>query len=187
MNKNIVILTTILSLSLINIESAIATEDTNISQKTSYNHHVGLYSDIRVGTNFIVGPLVTIYNGDYSESGGWAWGADLGYSLTPHFGMEAGFAQSYRQEREDHLNVPYAAMKFTVPIGQRAAVFFKLGGMYVYDVSPDADTNNQAYPFEGIGISYALNNKVDLTAQLQGSFYGIYNMGVAGVGLTYHF
>lgn len=187
MNNKILILTAVISLSLINIESAIAAEDTDVSQKISYNHHVGWYGDIRIGTNFIVGPLVKAYQGDYSESGGWAWGTDLGYGLTPHFGMEAGFAQSYRQEREDHLNVPYAAMKFTAPIGQRAAVFFKLGAMYVNDVSPDTDANNQAYPFEGIGISYALNNKVDLTAQLQGSFYGVYNMGVAGVGLTYHF
>ncbi len=152
-----------------------------------YNQHIGWYGDMRVGTNFLVGPLVTLYHGDYSESGGWAWGADLGYSFTTHFGLEGGFAQSYRSEQQGHLNVPYAAIKLNVPFAQRAAIFFKLGAMYTDTSSLDTDAQSETLPFEGMGLSYAVTNKIDLTVQLQGSFYAVYNLGVASIGMTYHF
>jgi Outer membrane protein beta-barrel domain len=194
MKKTILILTAA-SLSLFAFEPVFAAD--NAPLPAELNYHTGWYADARIGTNLLILPFgVPFSDNYYSSTGGWAWGADLGYSLTPHFGLEAGFAQPYMKYSQDgdnnddstgHYNVPYAAMKFIVPFAQRAAIFFKLGALYADADFPGTDTKSQASPFEGVGLSVALNSKVDLTTQYQGAFYGLMNFGVLSVGLTYHF
>ncbi len=165
------------------------------------NQHIGFYAEADVGANVYTGVLVT--NTDtWSSSGvnGWGWNGAFGYAFGPHFGLEAGFMQNYghydindEDNAEGHTNIPYAAMRFALPLGDRVALFFKLGGMYASvegsnsSSGTSGESDSLALPFTGIGASYALTSKIDLTAQYQGALYGVINGGLLGLGLTYHF
>ena len=66
-----------------------------------------------------------------------------------------------------------------MPFGDRFSFIGKLGAM--------APQVSILLPFTGMGLSYAVTKKVDLSLQYQGAVYGIAGAGLAGVGFTYHF
>lgn len=165
------------------------------------NQHQGFYVEANAGPNLYFGSLVINGNtNSTSGSEGWGWNAAAGYRFTPHFGVEGGFMQNSAEYTNDeneqieaHTNLPYVAMRFTAPIGQRTAFFGKVGGMVAsvhFENNSDGSTDNTSsifIPYTGLGFSYALNKKVDVSVQYQGAVYGIVNAGLFSAGLTYHF
>ncbi len=190
MNNRILIIT-MSCLAFTTLQPAWAAED--VLMTASLNHHTGWYSDVQLGTNWLISPFGLL--GITSLMNSWGWEADLGYNLTPHFGFEGGFIQSYssytinndQTEQEGYYNIPYGAMKVNITLGERLSTFFKLGAMYADANFPGGNTKSSAYPYGSVGFSLALTPKVDLTAQYQGAFYGLLNYGLLGLGLTYHF
>ncbi len=165
----------------------------------TWNKHKGMFIEVNVGPNLYAGAIVT-ENDTFSSSGfqGAGWSAALGYNFSNHFGLEGGFMQNYAHyEINDesnvsaHTNVPYMAMRFTVPIGNKLAFIAKLGGMYAWingSDNPDIgdSTPKILLPYSGVGFSYALTPKLEITTQYQGAIYGVVNGGLLSGGLTYH-
>jgi hypothetical protein len=171
--------------------------DVNTLAEPPFNEHQGFYAEVNAGPNIYMGTLVI--NGttnSTSGSQGAGWSAAVGYNFKPRFGVEGGFMQNYAEYDTDdnehveaHTNIPYVAMRFTVPLGQRAAFIAKLGGMYpfVTDTENNDTTGGFLLPYTGVGFSYALTRQLDMSVQYQGAIYGIVNAGLMSAGLTYHF
>ncbi len=165
----------------------------------AWNKHKGMFIEANVGPNLYAGVIVT-ENNTFSSSGfqGAGWSAALGYNFSNNFGLEGGFMQNYAHyEINDesnvsaHTNLPYMAMRFTVPIGNKLAFIAKLGGMYAWINGSDNSDNGGStdkilLPYSGIGFSYALTPKLEITSQYQGAIYGVVNAGLLSAGLTYH-
>ncbi len=162
-----------------------------------WNQYQGFYVEANTGVN--------IYNIKVfkSESGlkGFGWNTAFGYRFTPHFGVEGVFMYP--------LSSLSAAMRLTLPIGQRAAFFGKLGLMYAFGANEknnddnsennngnegDSGNDNKSHstsskilPYTGLGFSYALTQNLEMSVQCQGLVLGVVNAGLLSTGLTYHF
>lgn len=164
------------------------------------NRHVGTYIEGNLGTNLYMLGVVSSNDGR-SNTGlnGFAGSVAVGYNTNCWFGFEGGFIRSSVNidHHEDgqyyqNINAPYASLRFTAPIGERFGLIGKFGIMYATG-SDDRhhDHGNDhlgiVMPFVGIGASYAMTPKVDITAQYQGALYAVVNAGVLTGGVTYHF
>lgn len=160
-----------------------------LSAHASPNQHTGPYGEINLGINHYSWYFFPFA----SDTRGFGWNAAAGYNFTSIFALEGGFMQNYLQGytsnsdgseivRTNHINVPYTAMRFSAPIGERFALLGKLGVM-----APNRAGQGKILPYVGIGMSYALTDKLDVTAQYQGAVYGFFNAGLVSGGLTYHF
>ncbi len=151
------------------------------------NEYTGNYADINLGTNLYYGIGITS-NGSSSTAGvlGMGWSAAVGHYITPRFGLEAGFMQNYlhaniNNRNNTHINVAYGTTRFNVPIGDRVSFIGKLGLGYAFANA------GALIPYTGVGLSYAVNDKIDITTQYQGLIVGIAGAGLLSVGLSYHF
>lgn len=183
-----------------------------------WNEHTGFFVEGNVGGNAYL-TAIAVSDDTFSHAGvyGMGWSAALGYKFTEGFGLEAGFMQNYAEydledddddDDDDHFgrddddeeenvagntNIPYAAMRFTFPIGDQFAILAKLGAMHVsidVDDEEEADDVDDAYivlPFTGVGVSYAVTPEVELLVQYQGAIYGIVNAGLLSGGVVYNF
>ena len=114
---------------------------------------------------------------------GFGWNGSLGYAFTDNVAAEIGFMQNAEKlNMENHLNVPYMAARFNLPMGERVDFVAKAGVMQVHHKGEKA-----TFPYTGLGLSYALDERVDLTAMYQGGIYGIGGAGLMGLGLHYKF
>lgn len=152
-----------------------------------WNYHEGWYVNANVGTNFYYTAVVSSdYHGSSKGINGYGWNANGGYSFNHYVAAEAGLLQSYliSADSTNHfiVSAPYAAAKFTAPLGKQFALFGKVGGMYAFN-----NHDGIALPFIGVGASYAVSPKVDIDATYQGAVYGIIGAGLLSGGVTYHF
>jgi len=162
----------------------------------TWNKHHGLYIDANAGTNLVYLGVISS-EGNESNGGlyGFGYSIDIGYNFTPHIAAEVGFMQNYinldetfggddepNSNLREHSNIPYASMKFILPIGERASFFGKLGAMYA-----NAKGEGIVLPYTGVGFSYAITKKIDVNVQYQGAVYGIAGAGLLSGGVSYHF
>lgn len=200
-----ILLMTSFALSLATSAIAAQAATTDSGDINSWNVHHGYYAEFNAGANLYALGVISS-GGSASASGfqGGGWSGAVGYSFSRHVAMEAGFMQNYADFEDDdgnavagHTNVPYLAARFTIPAGDRFAFLAKLGLMApsvtAQATSSDGQVDDSAssptvvLPFVGIGASYAVTPKLEVTAQFQGAVYGIVNAGLMSAGLTYHF
>ena len=157
----------------------------------SYNEHAGWYVEANAGVN---AAFLAVSSSDTKVAKygyqGFGYNLNAGYNWRAGRGIEAGFMQNYvsytddnNTKQQEHVNVPYTAVRFTVPMMQRGAFIAKVGVMAFDDPK---DKQYLLLPYTGLGFSYALTHKVDVSAQYQGAVYGIINAGLLSAGLTYH-
>jgi len=178
--------------------------------KEQWNRHTGFYLEASAGTNAFYALLPT---GNQGSMLGYNVAAALGYFPINNVGIEAGFIYSsdlnaaYEKSLAGlitlsasaaaKLYVPYIAIRFHVPIGNRVNVIFKLGGMYPYGKvkvfgsaagieESGRISGDHTMPFTGIGISYAITPNLALVVQYQGAIYVLASGGVLSGGLVYH-
>jgi len=145
-----------------------------------HNAYHGPYVEFSAGKFFY-------FFGSPSDSGllGNGWNANMGYFFTRKVGVEAGLflREPYRWQS---VYFPYAAVRFNAPLTDRLSFIGKLGVMMPFS-SVSYQSKTKALPYTGIGLGYALSKKIELSVQYQGSVYGIVDVGLLSVGLTYHF
>lgn len=158
------------------------------ANKATLNEYMGNYAEINLGTNLYYWGIASS-KGSGSNAGvvGMGWNAAFGHFITPRFGLEAGLMQNYASANLDnknnsHLNVPYATTRFNLPINDRYSFIGKLGLGYAF-----SGGFGVVIPYTGVGLSYAVNKNIDITAQYQGLVLGIVGAGLLSLGVTYHF
>lgn len=179
--------------------------DSTSTPTDAMNQHTGTYLELNLGTNLYYGAFISSVDNEIaSGTNGFGWSADLGYYFTPTFALEGGFIQSYLNTSDDEgdsakmtLDVPYAAARFNIPVGNHFSFIAKVGLLAAIDGGTSASFNNHSasesggdmlvLPFVGVGASYALTSKLDLTLQYQGAVYGVIGAGLLSGGLAYHF
>lgn len=156
-----------------------------IANNASWNQHLGSYAELNGGTNlFYLGVLSSKGNTTGAGVLGLGWSTALGYNISPSFGLEAGFMQNYADINDgDHINVPYASTRFTIPVSDRVHFIGKLGAGYL--VVPGQ--SDLLVPYTGVGFGYAATSDLDFTVQYQGMVYGVAGAGLLSFGITYHF
>lgn len=149
--------------------------------------------------------------GSLSAAGleGFGWKAAVGYRPQHHgFSLEAGFIQNFYQVEltsdltnqtatvNADIDVPYAAFRWDVPIGNRFTVIPKLGLMIPSVPSVTGKVGNETVtesggglvlPFTGLGFGYAISHKLSASIQYEGAIYGIAGAGLLSGNLTYYF
>jgi hypothetical protein len=160
-----------------------------------WNRHKGFYAEGNVGTNiYYLGVVSSGYDAASSGLEGFAWNVAGGYGFTTHHAVEGGFMQNYADFDvgttavplvvSTNVNVVYLAWRGTLPIKDRFALFGKLGAMVL--THPKSD-KWMALPYTGLGVSYAVTPKIDISVQYQGAVYVVAGAGALTVGATYHF
>ena len=163
------------------------------ADEMDFNRHHGFYAEITGGTNaYYAGVLSSRVSLPQGGIEGGAVGVALGYHFTPTIALdfspsvalEVGNIVSFIQINHGmNADMPYVTSRFDVPIGSRINFIAKLGGMAI--LAPGV--GGLVLPFTGVGFSYAVTKNLEVAAQYQGAFYGIAAVGMAALGLTYHF
>jgi hypothetical protein len=175
-----------------------------------WNIHRGTYIEGGMGTNAFYALLPS---GSKGEIKGYAASLTVGYSFFDNVAAEAGFIYStdlnagvdarvvgitVAASADAQLYIPYAALRFHVPVGDRYAVLFKVGAMYPYaKVKLQADAAgiqesgriaaDHILPYTGFGLSYAVTPQIDFSVVYQGAVYVMASGAILGAHLTYHF
>jgi hypothetical protein len=161
----------------------------------SFNRHTGPYIEANAGYTFawVTG---SFFGNDFAQGAavGFGWNVGGGYMFKDWLGAEVGYLQ-FNPEVEDDTNDDtasvgggYLAARFNIPIKDRLSFIIKVGGMTL-SVSGDEheDAITSGAMFTGIGVGYALTDKIDLSLQFQGPNLIFLGAGVLSGGLTYHF
>lgn len=188
--------------------AAMATNDQ--ATMKPWNIHRGTYIEGGLGINAFYALLPS---GNKGEVKGYAAALTVGYSFFDNVAAEAGFIYStdlnagvdasvvginIAASADAQLYIPYAALRFHVPVGDRYAVLFKVGAMYPYaKVKLQADAagiqesgriaGDHILPYTGFGLSYAVTPQIDFSVVYQGAVYVMASGAVLGAHLTYHF
>ena len=166
----------------------------DMQENTAYNRHIGPYAEGNIGK------AVVWFNGeiggnDFADSGffGSGWSIGGGYMFKDWIGAEAGYLQ-FSPEADDDGDDPeidvggiYFAAKFNIPIKDRFSGIIKIGVMSLSASGDDDDFIAGGAPFTGIGVSYALTDKIDLRAQFQGPNLIFVGAGLLSGGVAYRF
>ncbi len=164
-------------------------------EEQQWNRHQGFYVEGNGGANLFYFALFSTEM-DAADSGfkGGGWSIAAGYNFKPSYAAEIGFMQNFAKFEDDdgdkvssNTNVPYAAARFDVPIGDRFGFIAKVGFMVPSIASEDAENAAVMLPFVGVGGSYAITPNLDITLQYQGAVYLVVGAGLFSGGLTYHF
>lgn len=162
------------------------------------------------GTNYVEGSIgsnfayLGVFGNDVRDTtfvNGFGYHLSWGHFFRDWTAIELGWLQSFFTfEDAKHANALYSAFRFNIPFGDCNQFTFniKLGLMgiwyreyLIYDKYKDDDKDNDfigmLLPFTGIGLSYAINEKLDFTVQYQGGVYIVAGAGLLSAGLTYHF
>jgi len=179
--------------------------------QNNWNLHLGFYIEAGVGGNAFYAFLPD--SRSTAKMLGWGVPVAVGYDFLQHVAAEAGFIYSTdlnaavqgtaigitaSASAAAKLYIPYMAIRFSVPVGQRINVIFKLGGMYPYGTvkleggvggitATGRISGEQLLPFSGIGATYAVLPKLDINIMYQGAVYVLASGAVLSVGVTYHF
>jgi OOP family OmpA-OmpF porin len=89
-----------------------------------------------------------------------------GYEFTPNWGVEAGYTQ-FHEKSDYNSNGSYIAGKYTVPIDERFSAFGKLGLQHSERTNWSRQTERDNGLYGGIGVQYALNRNLALTAEYE--------------------
>lgn len=187
--------------------------DVMASPVQAWNQHHGFYLEAGVGPNFFYAFLPE--SRSTAKVDGWGVALAAGYNFLPYVALEGGFIYSsdlnayvegdaagilVSASEAAKIYIPYLAVRFSVPIGDRFAFIFKLGGMYPYASAtivgslPAAGisvtgriSGDHALPFSGIGATYAVTRKIDVNIMYQSAVYVLASGAVLSFGATYHF
>lgn len=164
-----------------------------IAGDISFNRHTGPYVEANAGYTFawVTG---SFFGNDFSKGAavGFGWNVAGGYMFKDWIGAEVGYLQFNPEIEEDtyddtaSVGGAYLAARFNIPIKDRFSFITKVGVMTL-SVSGDEDALTSGAMFTGIGVGYALTDKIDLSLQFQGPNFIILGAGVLSGGLTYHF
>lgn len=167
-------------------------------QDQAWNRHQGFYVEGNAGTGF-AWFLFSLGGNEWtgeSGFGGYSWLGTLGYSLTTHHAVEGGYGQWYTADTDQHgdrgrIDFGYMAWRGTVPLGDRFAFFGKLGPMVAAVPGAHGQDSHARQPhwmlFTGLGVSYAVTPRIDLSLQYQGASYVLISGGILTLGAGYHF
>lgn len=89
-----------------------------------------------------------------------------GYQATPNVGVEAGYTQ-FHNAYDYHSNGSYVAGTYTVPLGERFSAVGKLGVQHSERTNAYRQTDRDNGLYGGVGLQYALNNKLAVTADYE--------------------
>jgi len=181
------------------VAQGVAAEQTQ--QEQAWNRHTGYYAEGNLGITW------ALWGIEMETDAIPAWVGALGYSFTEHHAVEIGFGQSYgnfddedrphwifeglwRTKAPDYvsgsLNLGYLAWRGTVPIKDRWAFFGKLG-VTVMDIPGGANDGTVMAFFNGVGLSYAVTPRIDISLQAQGGATGAAYAAMWTLGVAYHF
>jgi len=141
-----------------------------------------------------------------SLSGGTGGLGAIGYQFNPHFAVEVdAIYGSYTYDQDNNgITDAYTldgtlvgpAVKGILPLGESLQLYGKFGcallsasGHYTSGSSSteNAYSDSVGLPFDAIGLSYSVNNQVDLGVEYTGLLYIVANAGLLSVDATYHF
>lgn len=165
------------------------------ADETSFNRHLGPFAEASAGYTY-AWASGEIAGSDFAEGAavGFGWSIGGGYMFKDWVGAEAGYLQFNPEveagslEPEVTVGGLYLTSRFNIPVKDRFSVVLKAGVMSL-SVSEDEydDAVSTGAPFTGIGIGYALTEKIDLRVQFQGPNLIFLGAGVLSGGVTYHF
>jgi OOP family OmpA-OmpF porin len=89
-----------------------------------------------------------------------------GYEFTPNWGVEAGYTQ-FHEASKYNSNGSYVAGKYTVPLDGRVSAFAKLGLEHSERTNYARLTERDNGLYGGLGLQYALNSKLAVTAEYE--------------------
>jgi OOP family OmpA-OmpF porin len=89
-----------------------------------------------------------------------------GYEFTPNWGVEAGYTR-FHEKSDYNSNGSYVAGKYTVPVADRLSAFGKLGLEHSERTNWARQTDRDNGLYGGVGLQYALNGKLGLTAEYE--------------------
>ena len=176
-----------------------------------WNQHTGFFAEGGLGMNGFYAFLPN--NQSTGAFKGWGVGATVGYNIINTIGIEGGFIYSsdlnYAVETSAwnvnlsaaaaaRLYIPYFSMRFSVPVGHKVNVIFKIGMMYPYgNINLDAQaagiqasgriSGDHLMPFSGLGLTIAVTPQLDISLMYQGAVYVMGSGGLTSAGVTYHF
>lgn len=163
------------------------------------------------GGLYYLGILSSIGSTSFAGMEGFGWKGAIGYRPQHHsFSLEGGFIQNFYQAKLDSdnpysndtaevntsIDVPYAAFRWDIAMGQHFTFIPKVGLMLpiVPDVSATIDGSKVTdeggaivLPFTGFGLGYALNKHLTASVQYEGAVYGLFGAGLLSGDLTYYF
>ena len=140
----------------------------------------GMYLDANVGTLYATTSLFGI---QYTKYGSIGANANLGYQFNQYIATEAGYT-IYNFDGHSANNIDIAT-KFILPFNVGTndfSVFAKLGAADVF-----SGGDHSVMALAGLGGSYAVTQKTDLTLQAQGVSNGFFSLGLISAGVSYHF
>ncbi|MFO8083469.1 MAG: outer membrane beta-barrel protein [Desulfobacterales bacterium] len=165
------------------------------ADETSFNRHLGPFAEASAGYTY-GWASGEIAGSDFAEGAaiGFGWSIGGGYMFKDWIGAEAGYLQFNPKveadgyEPEVTVGGLYLTSRFNIPVKERFSVVLKAGVMSL-SLSEDEydDAVSTGAPFTGIGIGYALTEKIDLRAQFQGPNFIFIGAGVLSAAVTYHF
>ena len=165
-----------------------------IADETSFNRHTGPFAEASLGATYIWFAGLEVGGTEFNEGAaiGPGWSIGGGYMFKDWIGAEGGYLQCHPKVGDEAadgtIGGPYITSRFSIPVKDRFSVLIKAGLMF-FSFSDDAveDDTSFAFLFSGIGIGYALTDKIDLRAQFQGPNVLLFGAGVLSGGITYHF
>lgn len=89
-----------------------------------------------------------------------------GYQATPNLGVEAGYTK-FHNDGGYNSNGSYVAGTYTVPLGERFSAVGKLGVEHSERTDYARQTSRDNGLYGGVGVQYALNNRLALTADYE--------------------
>jgi opacity protein-like surface antigen len=89
-----------------------------------------------------------------------------GYEFTPNWGVEAGYTK-FDDAPGYNSNSSYLAGKYTVPLDERFSAFAKLGLEHSERTNWSRQTDRDNGLYGGLGVQYALNSKLAITAEYE--------------------
>lgn len=89
-----------------------------------------------------------------------------GYQLNPNVGVEAGYTKLHN-DAGHNSNGSYVAGTYTVPLGERFSAVGKLGVQHSERTNYVGQTDRDNGLYGGVGVQYALNDKMAVTADYE--------------------
>jgi OOP family OmpA-OmpF porin len=89
-----------------------------------------------------------------------------GYEFTPNWGVEAGYTR-FHDAAGYNSNSSYVTGKYTVPLDDRFSAFAKLGLEHSERTNWSRRTDRDNGLYGGLGVQYALNRNLALTAEYE--------------------
>lgn len=133
-------------------------------------------------------------NSDGKLGGGGAFNpfgiqASLGYQFNQYVALDTTLYTMF------FMTAPALDAKFTLPLNPSFSLYAKVGvaGIFLSSFAGEDSPNDGVHPYTGIGMAVRMTPHMDLNVEtsqyyaLSSDDYSSDMMGVAGLGITYHF